>query len=476
MCQLVRKDAVALFIFAVLCTGIHATNESTVEAIPRRLTVTTILAEPFLMMAEGNVAGNGAFKGYIPDLLQEVSRVVPFEYTLKLVDDSRYGSLGYDGEWNGMIGELLSQKADMAAAPLTISYMRERVVDFSMPFMTSGLTAVYKKGTTFAGNQNINLFAFLTPYQAPVWICIIVAGAVVGLTTYLLSRFSPCEGRAPSNSAESRGEQDQHVGIDDAFWFTFSTLMLQGYSKSPRSVAVRFLGIFWFFFVIVILFTYLSTVAAFLTVERVEGPVESFEGLSRQSYVQYGTIKGGSSEAFFKHSQVETYKKMSWAMNGAQPSAFVNSTASGIQRVRESKERYAFIGEKHSLQYIAAQQPCDLSVMPTEISVKSYGFAFRHNSTLREQVTRALLYLGESGQLDYLETKWWQGPCSEAATETDSPGGAHSISLSDIAGLFIILLIGIILSVLVLLLEVVVMKPAGKRAAKNGDKSDTTGL
>lgn len=39
---------------------------------------------------------------------------------------------------SGMVGEIVSRKADMAIAPLTISQKRMEVVDFSKPFMNLG--------------------------------------------------------------------------------------------------------------------------------------------------------------------------------------------------------------------------------------------------------------------------------------------------------------------------------------------------
>lgn len=37
-----------------------------------------------------------------------------------------------------MVGEIVSRKADMAIAPLTISQIRMEAVDFSKPFMNLG--------------------------------------------------------------------------------------------------------------------------------------------------------------------------------------------------------------------------------------------------------------------------------------------------------------------------------------------------
>lgn len=44
-----------------------------------------------------------------------------------------------------MVGELLRREADLAIAPLTISSQRERVIEFSMPFMNTGISIMIKK-------------------------------------------------------------------------------------------------------------------------------------------------------------------------------------------------------------------------------------------------------------------------------------------------------------------------------------------
>ena len=63
------------------------------------------------------------------------------------------------------------QEADVAIAPLTISRARERVVDFSKPFMTTGITIMIKK----PDKQEFSVFAFMQPLHAEVWINIILA-------------------------------------------------------------------------------------------------------------------------------------------------------------------------------------------------------------------------------------------------------------------------------------------------------------
>lgn len=56
------------------------------------------------------LVGNDQFEGYAIDLIDEISKLLGFNYTLKLVPDGRYGSYNEETkEWDGMMGELLQQ-------------------------------------------------------------------------------------------------------------------------------------------------------------------------------------------------------------------------------------------------------------------------------------------------------------------------------------------------------------------------------
>ena len=120
------------------------------------------------------------------DLVEEISQILGFNYTIKLVDDGNYGSFNKEtGKWNGMIGELQAQKADLVVADITITYEREQGVDFTMPFMNLGVTILYKKPT----KKDPNLFSFLSPLSFDVWIYIITAYLAVSLLLFTISRF-----------------------------------------------------------------------------------------------------------------------------------------------------------------------------------------------------------------------------------------------------------------------------------------------
>ncbi len=53
-----------------------------------------------------NVMALVRYEGYSVDIINEISQILGFNYTIKLVEDGAYGSYNKQtGKWNGMIGQ-----------------------------------------------------------------------------------------------------------------------------------------------------------------------------------------------------------------------------------------------------------------------------------------------------------------------------------------------------------------------------------
>jgi hypothetical protein len=57
---------------------------------------------------DGNYTGNDQYIGYCVDLLKKISKMVGFNYSIKIVDDGFHGAL-VDGKWNGIVSELIDK-------------------------------------------------------------------------------------------------------------------------------------------------------------------------------------------------------------------------------------------------------------------------------------------------------------------------------------------------------------------------------
>ena len=89
-----------------------------------------------------------------------------------------------DGFKLNIIFLLFLQKADLAIADLSITYEREKAVDFSNPFMSLGVSILYRKPQ----KQAPELFSFMHPLSLDVWIYILFAYLLVSVLLFILAR------------------------------------------------------------------------------------------------------------------------------------------------------------------------------------------------------------------------------------------------------------------------------------------------
>ncbi|XP_050948970.1 glutamate receptor 1b isoform X2 [Labeo rohita] len=453
----------------------------------RTYIVTTILESPYVMLKKNHeqLVGNDKYEGYCVELAAEIAKHVGYSYRLELVGDGKYGAR--DAEtmmWNGMVGELVYGKADVAVAPLTITLVREEVIDFSKPFMSLGISIMIKKPT----KSKPGVFSFLDPLAYEIWMCIVFAYIGVSVVLFLVSRFSPYEWHAddeeegmeqqnqnqnqppspePNQSPNQHGQnqnqreekqekQPEHTnefGIFNSLWFSLGAFMQQGCDISPRSLSGRIVGGVWWFFTLIIISSYTANLAAFLTVERMVSPIESAEDLAKQTEIAYGTLDGGSTKEFFRRSKIAVFEKMWSYMKSAEPSVFVKTTDEGVVRVRKSKGKYAYLLESTMNEYIEQRKPCDTMKVGGNLDSKGYGVATPKGSALRIPVNLAVLKLNEQAVLDKLKNKWWYDKGECGSKDSARKDKTSALSLSNVAGVFYILIGGLGLAMLVALVE-----------------------
>ncbi|KAI5096561.1 glutamate receptor, ionotropic, AMPA 4b isoform X2 [Silurus meridionalis] len=392
----------------------------------RTVIVTTIMEGPYVMLKKNweMYKGNDRYEGYCVDLAYEIANHIGIKYKISIVPDGKYGARDPDTKiWNGMVGELVYGKAEIAVAPLTITLVREEVIDFSKPFMSLGISIMIKKPQ----KSKPGVFSFLDPLAYEIWMCIVFAYIGVSVVLFLVSRFSPYEWHTEEPEEGTDGlpsdQPPNEFGIFNSLWFSLGAFMQQGCDISPRSLSGRIVGGVWWFFTLIIISSYTANLAAFLTVERMVSPIESAEDLAKQTDIAYGTLDSGSTKEFFRRSKIAVYEKMWSYMKSAEPTVFTKTTAEGVARVRKSKGKYAFLLESTMNEYTEQRKPCDTMKVGGNLDSKGYGVATPKGSQLRSAVNLAVLKLNEQGLLDKLKNKWWydKGECG-------SGGGGEKVS------------------------------------------------
>ncbi|XP_063955123.1 glutamate receptor 2-like [Lytechinus pictus] len=442
-------------------------SESSFQNVNKTFIITSVLERPFMMLKneKTRTPGNGRYEGYCMDLLHAINEHHPFKFIIRVRNDSAYGTADDNGTWNGMVSELINKEADIAVAPLTINSDRERVIDFTKPYMSLGVSIMIKKPQ----NTRPSVFSFMHPLSYEIWLSIIFAYLGVSVVLFLVSRFSPDEwytveqgtlSSAPSTEGEidrdePRDKKANNFGIQNSLWFSMGALMQQGCEVSPRCLSGRIVGGVWWFFTLIIISSYTANLAAFLTVERMSFPINSAEDLVKRKDISYGIQRGGSTQSFFSTSKIPLYNTMwrSMSNNNTLPSPMTNSSVQGIERVRHSNGKYAFLLESTMNEYQNQQKPCDTMKVGSNLDSKSYGIGVARDLTLlRDELTLAILQLGEDGVLDNLKKKWWydKGECDPQSQAMDQ---ASALSLSNVAGIFYILVVGMGVAIGVALTE-----------------------
>lgn len=82
--------------------------------------------------------------------------------------------------------------------------------------------------------------------------------------------------------------------------FTPATSLTPGSELMPKALSTRIVGGIWWFFTLIIISSYTANLAAFLTVERMESPIDSADDLAKQTKILYGVVEDGATMTFFK--------------------------------------------------------------------------------------------------------------------------------------------------------------------------------
>ncbi|XP_070481152.1 glutamate receptor ionotropic, kainate 4 isoform X7 [Equus przewalskii] len=359
------------------------------------------------------------------------------------MDSRLYASNISDSLFNTTLVVTTILKADLAVAGLTITAEREKVIDFSKPFMTLGISILYRVHM----GRKPGYFSFLDPFSPGVWLFMLLAYLAVSCVLFLVARLTPYEWYSPHPCAQGRCNLlVNQYSLGNSLWFPVGGFMQQGSTIAPRALSTRCVSGVWWAFTLIIISSYTANLAAFLTVQRMDVPIESVDDLADQTAIEYGTIHGGSSMTFFQNSRYQTYQRMWNYMYSKQPSVFVKSTEEGIARVLNSN--YAFLLESTMNEYYR-QRNCNLTQIGGLLDTKGYGIGMPVGSVFRDEFDLAILQLQENNRLEILKRKWWEG--GKCPKEEDHR--AKGLGMENIGGIFVVLICGLIVAIFMAMLE-----------------------
>jgi len=227
----------------------RGSSEGALASEPPPLRIGTKITAPFVVERE-----DGTLDGLSIELWRRLAEELGLSYELEVVGLQE------------MLDGVAEGKLDAAIAAISVTPDRERSIDFSHAYFTSGLgIAVPTSGQTRGFLRGLT--ALMTP---GFWIAVgtlAVLLLMVGVFAWLAER--------RTNPEDFGGNAVR--GIGNGFWFSAVTMTTVGYGDiAPRSVGGRVVALVWMFVSVIIISTFTGAIASSVTsaslTARVDGP------------------------------------------------------------------------------------------------------------------------------------------------------------------------------------------------------------
>ncbi|XP_057751334.1 glutamate receptor 3.6-like isoform X2 [Arachis stenosperma] len=355
------------------------------------------------------IEGTDMFGGYCIDVFIAALNVLPYTIPYKFVP---FG----DGRTDPVMSELLKQITigafDAVIGDITITTNRSKIVDFTQPYIESGLVVVAP-----IKELKSSAWAFLIPFTPMMWFVTGMLFLIVGVVVWILER--------PFNDDFRGPIRRQLVTI---IWFSFSTLVFAHKEKTVSTLG-RLVLIIWLFVVLILSSSYTASLTSILTVEKLSSPVKGIESL----------VVNNDRIGIMSGTYAENYLSEVFNIHRSRLVPF-NSLSEFEKALKDGHDNggvAAIIAERAYMELFLSTR-CEFGIVGQEFTKMGWGFAFPRDSPLAIDMSTAILKLSENGDLQRIHDKWLtRSACSSEGAKQ----GIDRLETKSFWGLF--LLIGI---------------------------------
>ncbi|XP_068639738.1 glutamate receptor 3.3-like [Aristolochia californica] len=338
------------------------------------------------------IKGTDTVKGFCIDVFTAAVNLLPYAVPYKFVP---FGDLNNNPSYSELTHMVASDVFDGAVGDITIVTNRTKIVDFTQPFIESGLVIVAP-----VKKMNSNEWAFLRPFTIEMW-C--VTGAfflVIGAVVWILEHRTNDEFRGPPKK--------QFITI---LWFSFSTAFF-AHKENTVSTLGRLVLVIWLFVVLIIQSSYTASLTSILTVQQLSSPVKGIDSL-KTSEDPIGFQVGSFAENYL-------VEEVGIARSRLIPLGSPEAYAGALSRGPGNGGVAAVVDEIAYIQLFLSSH-CKFTIVGQEFTKSGWGFAFPRDSPLAVDLSTAILQLSENGDLQRIHDKWLKAStCSLQNTEIDS--------------------------------------------------------
>ncbi|XP_050287176.1 glutamate receptor 2.9-like isoform X2 [Quercus robur] len=303
--------------------------------------------------------------------------------------------------YNDLVHLVHNKTYDAAIGDFTITAERLQYVDFSAPFIESGVVMIAPVKPVGSA------FMFTKPFTRDMWLVTSAILIYTVLIVWLLEHQSN-----PEFSGSWRNQ------ISTALWFTFSSLFFAHRENIHNNLTRLVMGV-WLFVVLILTSSYTASLSSMLTVQKLE---PNYMELLKKNNLPVGcanlSVRKYLVNAFeFKEQNI---KMLNRTMLFEQENIFAIFIESPYEEV-------------------FFKNNCGKDYTITRLLTHGFGglgFVFQRGSPITRDFSEAILKLSEAGTILSLKKKWFtpQNECSANITSSEP----ESLSLQSFGVLYLI--------------------------------------
>ncbi len=308
---------------------------------------------------------DGGLEGFDIDIWNEVSKFISADSTFRVMPFDR------------LLEAIKEREVDVAVAGISITYERELSMDFSVPYMDTGLRilAPVEQGPALVRLlRSLSTEGVLTPLSYLLGFVVFCAHVL-----YFAERGSPAV-------------NDRYFpGIFEAAWCVLATITTVGYGDiAPGGWLGRFVAFLVMVIGISLFGVAIAELSSALMMQELRGDVSEPEDLRGRPVA---TVAGTTSAEVARRYGARVHE--------------VPVIEASYSLLQSGEVDAVLFDAAPLLRYAETHGNKTVSVVGPLIERQAYGIAFPEGSELREPVNRALLRLDETGEYDAIYARWF---------------------------------------------------------------------
>ncbi|KAK1399849.1 Glutamate receptor [Heracleum sosnowskyi] len=340
--------------------------------------------------------------GFCIDVFQAALDLLPFKLEpefIPLEHDS-------NGTYKDLVDRLTRTKPplDALVGDITIRADRERDVDFSLPYLESGVVMVVR----VEPDRLKNMWIFLKPLSWDLWLTTVLAAIFIGLVLRMLER---------------RVNPQRQLGM--LFLFPLAALAFPERSMVGNKWA-KFVLVVWLFMAYIIMQSYTANLSSILTVSQLRPSADNPVCAGYQEYSFVGDMLKNMNIKRRNYSSMQEYDR---ALSLGCKNGGVDVIFDEIPYVKLFLHKY---GSKY--QTISSKMDCAAATSSTG----GFGFAFPSGSPLSKPISKAILDIMEEGKIQQIEKRYFGVGYTFQYHAEDISREGPSLTAYSFAGLFTI--------------------------------------